>query len=188
VKCLLLLVLATLAGCMPYAIPPFTGNVGATHTTERASRTALHADVGLSPLQLSPSQLHRRWDATVSASVDREIHNVWGAAIAAGPVVHPWGRIDATHTARVLPQVVGRWTTEGRAVALRIGVERAGFVGPDGAPKDAQGWGEIALGLYAEAAYLRPDYDDDDDRWSVTVGMSIRLPAIVGVACCFSPH
>jgi hypothetical protein len=171
---------------MPYVIPPVTGNVGATYSTARASRTALHVDAGLSPVQLVRGQTHRKWDATVSASLDRETSNEWGAAIAAGPILHPWGKLDDERTARVLPQLVGRWTTEGRAVGVRVGVERAAFVAPDDDAKGATGWGEVGFGLYAEASYVRPDDMRDDPRWAFTVGLSVRLPVMAGVACCIS--
>jgi len=173
-----------LTGCMPYAIPPATGSVGVTHASERGTRAGVHADLGLSPLQLSPSQIHRRWDVVVSGSFDRVSDNTWGAAIAAGPLLHPWGKLDDARTARVAPQLVGRWTTKGTAAALRIGVERAGFVTGSDASSTSGGWGEIAAGLYVEAAYMRPD--GKDDGWSVTAGVTLRLPAMIGVACCFS--
>lgn len=180
------LILVFLAGCMPYVIPPVTANAGATFSTERASRTALHVDAGLSPIQLVRGQTHRRWDATVSGSLDRESSNVWGAAIAAGPILHPWGKLDEERSARVLPQLVGRWTTDGRAVGVRVGVERAAFIAPDESMKHGTGWGELGFGLYAEASYVRPDDMEDDPRWAVTLGVSIRLPVMAGVACCIS--
>ena len=172
---------------MPYVIPPVTGNVGATYSTERAARTSLHVDAGLSPVQLVRGQTHRRWDATLSGSLDRESSNVWGAAISAGPIFHPWGKLDDERTARLVPQLVGRWTQEARAIGVRIGVERAAFVAPDDEDKNKDGvWGELGFGLYAEANYLRPDAMRDDPRWTFTVGLSVRLPVMAGVACCIS--
>jgi hypothetical protein len=181
----LLVVVVFVTGCMPYVIPPVTGNLGATYSSERASRTSLHVDAGLSPVQLVRGQTHRRWDATVSGSLDRESSNVWGAAVAAGPIFHPWGKLDEERTARVLPQLVGRWTTEGRAVGVRFGVERAAFVVPDES-KDGSHWGELGFGLYAEVDYMRPDDMRGDTRWMFTVGLSVRLPVMAGVACCIS--
>ena len=174
-------------GCMPYVIPPVTGTVGATRSSERASRTGVHVDAGFSPVQLVESQIHRTWDATISGSFDRETQNEWGAAIAAGPVLHPWGKIDELRTARLLPQLVGRWTTEHRAVALRVAVERAGFVNGEGESKPrGLAWGEIGFGLYVEVARAWPE--EMDDYWFASAGLTFRLPVMAGVACCVSYH
>ena len=172
-----------LTGCVPYVVPPVTGTVGATRSTERASRTGVHVDVGFSPVQLVESQLHRTWDATISGSFDRDNDNEWGAALAAGPILHPWGKRDSERTSRVLPQLVGRWTTEGRAVALRVAVERAAFAtGDDKSEEGGFAWGEIGFGLYVEAARVWPD--EMDDHYVVTAGLTVRLPFLAGVACC----
>jgi hypothetical protein len=172
-----------LTGCMPYVIPPVTGTVGATHSTARGTRTGVHVDAGLSPVQLVRGQMHRRWDATVSASFDHEAHSTWGAAIAAGPVLHPWGTPRDERSARLMPQLVGRLTTENRAIALRLAAERTWFAsGDDRSEEGGLAWGEVAIGFYAEAAYVKPDGARDDAHWMFSAGVAFRLPAMVGVA------
>lgn len=186
-KWIVALVLVT--GCMPYAIPPVTANVGATRSTERGTRTGVHVDAGLSPMQLVRGQVHRAWDATLSGSLDREHDNTWGVAVAGGPILHPWGRLDVERSARVLPQIVGRWTTRNRSIGVRLGVERVAFGAGSsrGGGQAGAGWGELGIGLYAEAARVRPHDEMDADYWMATFGVIVRVPAMAGMACCISP-
>jgi hypothetical protein len=180
----LLLGLAVVPACVPFALPPVTGDVGVAHN----SRTGIHADVGFAPLQLSSSYLHRPWDATLSGSFDRITHDEWGLAVAGGPVLHPWGddlSDDATN--RLLPQLVGRLTTDGTAVGARVAIEHSVFT--TGANGDDKAWvsmhGETAFGLYFEADYVRPDAMPTNE-WSISFGLTLRTPALVGVSCCLN--
>src|ERR1051325_4486926 len=139
-----------LAGCVPFAVPPATASVGAVHTSTMQAPIGVHADVGLSPVQVMTGQQHRWWDATLSGSfehVDRN-RDAWGAALAAGPVLHPWG-IEPTDTVslRVLPQLVARWTTTGYALDARVEVERSDFADRMYTSKDAACYarGEVAI-------------------------------------------
>ncbi len=176
--------IAVLTGCMPYALPPVTGDVGPARSSSRGSRTGVHAEVGFAPLQLTRGQIDRPWDATLSGSFDRIDRDEWGVAAAAGPVLHPWGRFADEVANRLLIQAVGRWTTEGIGAGVRATVEYAKFV--DGASSDsnggAYGFGEAAIGLYAETA--RWSFDGTAG-WTVTAGVTLRVPAMVGIACCF---
>src|SRR6185503_9455290 len=105
--------LAPLCGCLPFAVPPTTASVGAVHGTATSALAGVHTDVGFSPLQLSPDQHQRVWDATVSGSYEHiGNRDVWGLAAAGGPVLYPWGADPDDTITRVLPQVVGRWTTD----------------------------------------------------------------------------
>jgi hypothetical protein len=180
---LLLAAVVPSASCIPFAVPPLTGSVGARETTETDVRIGMHVDAGFSPLQLSPEYLHRHWDATLSGSYDyRAHHDEWGAAIQAGPVFMPaqWQPASPTNVMRVMPQLVGRMTTDGRSAGARIAFDWVGFVDGKGMGKDAaaSGRGEIGFGFYAEVDYR------SDDEWLASAGITIRLPAAIGVVCC----
>lgn len=171
---------------MPFVVPPFTGDLGVTRSTANGARTGLHADVGFAPLQLSPRFLHRPWDATLAGSFDHASHAVWGLAVAGGPILHPWGddpELDTTN--RLLPQLVGRVTTEGTAAGVRLAVEHVGFTrGPEpGNGEVATQYGEAAIGLYVETVYQHPDAMAPNS-WTVTAGVTLRSPVLAGVSCC----
>src|SRR5688500_14730166 len=180
--------LVFVAGCVPYALPPITGDVGATRTTQRGTRTGLHVNVGFSPLHFTESVARtRRWDATIGGSFDRDSsHDSWGASVAAGPVFYPWpDDPDRISRDRLLPQLVGRWTTDGPAAGVRVALERAMFANGSGSGggNGVAAYGEGAFGFYAEAdVRLR-----DEREWAVTAGITLRLPATIGVACCALP-
>jgi len=183
-----LVALTMMTGCMPYVLPPATGAMGAQRTLEAGERARVHAELGVSPFQLSPRLLNRAFDATVSATFDRATHNAWGAAVAAGPVLHPWPAWSKRDvTTRLAPQLVGRWNTDGRAAALRISVERAAFYAEGNQAVDASGaiYGEGAIGLYVEAGMQWPEMDERG--WSLGVGVTLRMPAAAGIACCVKP-
>jgi hypothetical protein len=169
-------IFVVLAGCMPYALPPVNGNVGATRTTENGARTGLHAELGVAPMQLVDGQLRRRWDATLSGSYDRMgTHDAWGVAVVGGPIVYPFG-VDRHTADRLLPQLVGRWTTETMSAGVRLTAERALFA--RGSGDSSVAFGEGAIGFYVEADYQR------DGEYFVHAGLAMRIPAIAGVACC----
>lgn len=173
------LLLALVTGCMPYALPPVTADLGPSRSSERGSRTGLHANVGFSPLHFSRAT-RRPFDATIGASYDHEGgKNLWGASASAGPVFQPW---PGPSLDRLLPQIVGRWSTDGTALGVRVALERATFT--SGRSSDHNGgayrYGEAAFGFYLEA-----DVRFRDEReWMVTGGIAVRIPAIFGVACC----
>jgi hypothetical protein len=174
------------AGCVPYVLPPVTGAIGVTHDDAQGARSGFHVDAGLSPWQLIAGQLDRRWDVTAAGSYDHLAGSRWGGALAAGPVLHPWGLDpDGGHVDRVLPELVGRWTTVGRAAAVRVILERAAFVDAwsQRAPHaSAAAYGEDAIGVYLEAGYLWAD--QARDGFTVGVGLAFRLSATAGIACC----
>ena len=158
-------------GCVPFAAPPLTASVG-TGTPAR-----VHVDAGFSPLQLPPDQHHRAWDATLSGSFDRDDRdnrNAWGVAAAGGPMFYPWS--DET---RLIPEVVGRWTTLGYALDARLAIEISRFTTGEFASKDVAGvaHGEYGIGGYVEAGRLF----GDDRAWTATIGVMLRLPAALGV-------
>jgi len=179
------LALAVAPACVPFAVPPVTGDVGVAHTFASDSRTGVHADVGFAPLQLSSDSLHRPWDATLSGSFDRAAaHDAWGLAVAGGPVLHPWGddlSDDATN--RLLPQLVGRLTTDGTAVGARVAIEHSVFTTSANADNNAlvSMHGETAFGLYLEADYVHPDTMPANE-WSVSLGLTLRTPALAGIS------
>lgn len=182
------LVLTVTTGCMPYVVPPATGAVGAHRTLASGDRTGVHAELGLSPFQLTPGYLARSFDATVSATFDHAERTAWGAAVAAGPLLHPWGASPSRDvTNRLAPQLVGRYTTEGVGAAVRVTLERATFVNNPTESIDSIGhsYGEGAIGLYVEAGM---DWPEMRERvWSLGLGLSFRIPASVGVVCCIKP-
>lgn len=162
---------------MPYALPPVTGNLGATRTTENGTRTGLHVDVGFSPMQLAPSQFARRWDATIAGSYDRMgSRDAWGAAAFGGPILYPWGLRRDT-SVRLMPQAVARWTQEAPSVGGRVAIERAAFARGSGGGSSA--YGEGSFGVYVEGDRRF------DDEWTFVAGVTMRVPAIAGIACCF---
>jgi hypothetical protein len=176
-----LLLLTALTGCMPYVLPPVTADVGPSRSSERGSRTNLHVNVGYSPLHFSRATA-RHFDATVGGSYDREAgDSIWGVSASAGPVFRPWPHAPSVD--RILPQLVGRWTTEGTAVGVRIALERATFAEFENSSSGnsvSSSYGEAAIGFYLET-----DLRFRDEReWMVTVGLTLRIPATAGVACC----
>jgi len=182
---LLTLALAVACGaCVPVALPPAMGSVGVIRDSRDGGRTGVAADVGLAPLQLVPGQVHRVWDVGVAASYTHAARDVWGAALFAGPILHPWGDDPASRTTRrLVPQLVGRMTTDGTGLGVRIGLEDAGFARGTGIGRDAAlaAYGEGAYGAYVEVAATR---EGDRTTWAVTVGVSLRIPAIAGIVCC----
>jgi hypothetical protein len=178
---LLVLVGATAVGCVPYVTPPVTATLGLAHDASQGARTGFHADAGFSPWQVIGGQLDRSWDVTVSGSYDHLGGARWGGALAAGPVLHPWGLDPARALSdRVMPQLVGRWTTAGRSAGVRLILERAIFADTSGTA--AAAWGEDAIGGYLEAGYLWTG--DARDGWMIGLGVAGRLSATAGVACC----
>jgi hypothetical protein len=178
---------ATCGACVPYAYPPVTGAVGVRRTTAADARTGIHAEVGFAPFQLASTELHRAWDATLSATFDHAGGNAWGTAIAAGPILHPWGDLARSRaTTRVMPQLVGRLTSEMHAAAVRVIVEYAAFTDSAGETDDGftAMYGEAAIGGYLEAGR---QWANTGDGWAITVGMTFRIPAIAGIACCIFP-
>ena len=100
---------------------------------------------------------------------------------------HPWGhQSDGNATRRLSTQLVARWTTEGYTAGARATIEAAAFFDGEFSKSSGSstnvgvGYGEAGIGLYAEALYLPAGGDD----WSVSAGLSVRIPAIVGLACC----
>jgi hypothetical protein len=177
-----LVVLALVTGCLPYVIPPLAADVGATHSTENGTHMGVHVDAGLSPMQLMPSQFGRRWDATLSGSFDRiGTRDSWGGALAAGPIFFPMPVENPNAVVRLLPQVVGRLTNRDSSVGARVVLEWASFV--NGTSSDNNGgfyaYGEGAIGGYVETAYR------NDDEFVITAGVTVRIPAMAGIACCF---
>jgi hypothetical protein len=154
---------ATCGACVPYAYPPATAAVGVNRTTATDARTSLHAEVGFAPLQLESTELHRAWDATLSATFDR-----------------------SRATTRLMPQLVGRLTSEMHAAAVRIIVEYAVFTDRAGESNDGFNamYGEAAIGGYLEAGR---QWAGAGDGWAITLGMTFRWPAIAGIACCILP-
>jgi len=73
----------------------------------------------------------------------------------------------------------------GYAVKLRVDLELVGHEAGDFSEADGcsaiagTGYGNVGLGAYAEAGRA---FGDDPSGWSATVGMTVRLPAFVGVA------
>jgi hypothetical protein len=180
-----LLVLAC-AACVPYAVPPVTVDVGAARASANGARTGVHVDAGVTPMQLMPSQLRRPWDATLAASFDRASHNAWGASLAAGPAFYPWPDPEEGVAYRLLAEAVGRWTTDGEAAGLRVTLERVAFVRPDDhAHGDGQGYGEGALGAFAELDRTWSAEPGGARGWTLIGGLSVRVPFLAGVACCF---
>lgn len=174
------LVLLLASGCVPFAVPPVTGNLGAQWTTEVGNRAGLHVDVGFSPLQLTESQFDRGWDATLAGSYDRMgTEQGWGVAAFGGPIMTPRA-LQGGAKVRVLPQVVARWTTDGASAGLRLAIERVSFESGSrtGTGQGAGVHGEAAIGLYLESGYR------SDEEWSVVAGLTLRIPAMVGLACC----
>lgn len=172
------------ASCVPYAIPPLTVAVGPAHAREEA-RTGLRAEAGLAPMQLVQGQLHRRWDARVMGTYEHQRRSIWGVALAAGPILHPWGPSHGNDgSRRLLPMMVARWTDEGSALGVRAGFEWAKFVHGTFSGRDAtgSGHGETAIGFYLDAEYQTSDRVGDG--WSLGAGLSLRVPAMVGLACC----
>lgn len=176
---------AGLTGCVPFAVPPTTSSLALTGSTSSGARPGVRVEAGLSPLQVMPSKLHRSWDATLSGSYEHDQRDAWGLAVAAGPILHPWTARSAQRSDRLLPHLVGRWTTAGYGAAVRATIERAADVTGPFRGSDSTGAlrGEMAVGLYVEAGYLR---EDMRDAWSVALGLTLRLPASAGVACCAS--
>jgi len=175
----------TAIGCMPYAVPPITGDVGLRVDSAAGSRTGVRADLGISPMQVIERQYGRPWDATVAASFDRSSHNIWGVAAAAGPVIS-LGVDDQNDRTRLLPHVVGRWTTDGVAGGLRVGVEHVTFTNAaDATPSSSYySYGEAGIGLVVEGDVTRDSAAQHG--WLVTVSVLVRGPALAGVACCIS--
>lgn len=168
-------------GCMPYVLPPVTADVGPSWSSERGSRTNLHVNAGYSPLHFSRATA-RRFDATLGGSYDRESgDNIWGVSASAGPVFPLPSRGSSVD--RLLPQLVGRWTTAGPAVGGRVVLERATFADfakSTSGNSVSSSYGEAAIGFYVEA-----DLAFRDEReWALTAGLTLRLPATAGIACC----
>jgi hypothetical protein len=177
-------IMAVYGACVPYAVPPTTFAAGASRTIGADARFEGHAEVGVSPFQLSRRDLGRRWDATLSGTLDHAgADNAWGGALAAGPIWHPWGPSrDADTTNRLMPQLVGRWTTSARAAAIRVIIESSMFA--DGPTDDGMSRmrGEVAYGAYLEAG---PRWGSAArDGWAITIGLTMRTPAAAGIACC----
>jgi hypothetical protein len=174
--------LLIVAGCVPFAAPPITAAVGVNRGTAMHAVAGFHADVGLSPAQLSPSLQHRSWDLTLSGSYDRRDRNVdtWGLAFAGGAVLHPWGEDDtAADASRLLPQLVGRWTTLGHGLGIRVVIEHSQFTSGEFDRRNAQGvkHGELAIGCYVEAGRQLGEVAE----WSATIGLVLRMPALAGI-------
>jgi len=172
-------------GCVPYAVPPVTANVGGKVTDVRGSRMGLHVEVGADPLQLIAGQFHRSWDASLSATYDRMgTTDAWGAAAAVGPVLFPWDVNPDDYAAnRLVPQLVGRWTTQERAAGLRVTLEHSVFTDTRGKNThgDAGTFGEAGVGLYVESDVRK---DELGSGWAVLFGVTLRVPFTIGIACC----
>jgi hypothetical protein len=173
--------LALAAGCVPYAIPPATVDVGGLRSTEQGTRTGIHVDAGFSPMQLMPTQFNRRWDAMLAGSFDRfGSHNTWGGAVAAGPIFFPFPVNNPDARVRLLPQVIGRLSTDASSIGARVAIEYVTFT--SGSASDSNGggvsYGEAAIGGYIESGYR------SDDELVITAGLTLRIPVIAGVSCC----
>jgi hypothetical protein len=167
---------------VPFAVPPATASLGALHGIAARAPLGVRADVGISPVQLTPSQHHRAWDATLSASYERDdrYHSAWGAVAAAGPILYPWGHdVGDSVTNRLSPQLVTRWTTTGYGLYARVELERCDFLSGVQSGKDIGfvASGEAAIGGYLEAGHQFGEVD----QWSVTIGVVLRVPAAAGV-------
>lgn len=174
-----------LSGCVPYAVPPVTANVGGRVTDVRGSRMGLHVEVGADPLQLITGEFHRAWDASLSGTYDRMgTSEAWGVGLAVGPVLFPWGVDRDDYVAnRLVPQLVGRWTTEERSAGLRLTLEHSVFTDSrDNDAHDGAGmFGEAAIGAYVEGDVRR---DDMATGWGLLFGLVVRVPFMIGIACC----
>lgn len=170
------------AGCLPYVVPPMTAAVGATRTAEY-SKPGVHVDFGLAPLQLVKSQIYRQWDVQLVGSFENVDHNVWGAGLIGGPLFYPWGTWREGAFGRLSPQLVARLDTEGQSLGMRTVLELSTWTEGQTAKGEASGaYGEAAIGLYVETAYKLSDEVRDD--WTITAGLSLRVPFMAGIACC----
>lgn len=175
--------LVVCGSCVPYAVPPATVDVGGQRLSANGARTQIHADVGFAPLQLVRGTMDRAWDATLSGSFDRsESRNRFGLAAAGGLVLHPWGLFEDEVANRLLVQAVARWTTDGEAIGARIGLEHSVFTHGEVTSSNAGGvtHGEGGIGLYLEA----DRWTIDGASWGITAGVTFRVPAMAGIACC----
>jgi hypothetical protein len=182
-RCAIMIMVACTA-CVPFAVPPTTMAGGVSHSIAAGSRTGGHGEIGFAPLQLSRSELDRPWDATLSGTLDHFAdHNAWGAALAAGPILHPWGpATEHDTTSRLMPQLAGRWTTDMRAAAIRVIIERSIFVDGMNSDGTVRARGEASYGAYIEAG---PQWTSTArDSWAITVGVMMRTPAAAGISCC----
>lgn len=181
----LALALALAGGaCVPVALPPAMGSVGVIRDSRDGGRTGVTAELGISPLQLIPGQVHRVWDVGLAGTYAHTARDTWGAALYAGPILHPWGDDPASRTTRrLVPQLVGRVTTDGNGLGIRVSLEDAGFARGSGIGRDAAlvAYGEGAYGAYAEVTATQ---EADRTTWAATVGVSLRIPALAGIVCC----
>jgi hypothetical protein len=151
------------------------------------SRPALQVEAGIAPLQFARSQLHRKWDATLWGTYEYDKRDTWGAAFGIGPIINR-GSENSKYARRITPQVIGRITTEGRAVGARVTLEAASFFDGEFANSGDKGffmgagYGEWGLGLYLETLYQERNMRANG--LSATAGLSVRLPALIGIACC----
>lgn len=167
--------------------------LGPARPVTSRGRTGLHGELGHSLFQLAPGRLHRAWDVSLSGTLDYlpyASRSVFGVALAAGPIARAWrnesrGAADSDDTTRLATQLVGRWTGDERVVAARVVLEYATFTNGSGSNDTGLhvAFGEASAGGYFEVG--RSWRDDDSDHWVVSAGLMLRLPATLGLACCW---
>jgi hypothetical protein len=203
-RALALLGLLGQAACLPFATPPVQGGVGmglrrvqedglATHV-----EPTLHLQAAVDPFQFSPELLHRPFDVGLGGLYDLSAHTgTLGALLEGGVVAHEWP-VGESSVGRVLPRLQARvlWDESRRragvGLALQTAVEVAQFLPGDsfssGGGSGAllgYAYGETGIGLFGEASYGRLG---TQSLWQLSLGLNVRLPASVGLLCCFSPH
>jgi hypothetical protein len=191
-------VLASTAGCVavPFALPPSQVTIGTGYrTVDRRGRQESDAPLqvrgAMHPFGFDPMLLGRNYDFGLGYMVDTgkagQQHGGYfevSGVIANQPVDGPnWLRLSGRAQLRVLFDSDS--PRAGRGGALQITGEYAGFTSAPFTGFDRRGgvvgygYGETAFGLYVETAYGQsPTFD----TFSVSGGVLLRIPALVGLA------
>jgi hypothetical protein len=193
-------------GCVPFALPPGQASIGSASTgVAQRSRSrdeeAPHSiRLGVHPLGLWDSHQTRTLDLGAGYAFERVVRRE-GQLGTQGPYLELGAY--PLRTATALGTVRAGLRTTGDLLMSDQGTERAGFggsvalavevasfasgpFGVNGSDGAIAGLahGEVGLGGFVGVSHRR---FVDDAYWVASAGISLRLPAAVGVVCCVKP-
>jgi hypothetical protein len=195
---ILLLLISSMTGCLPFALPPLRAELGGSPSSGPSGSESdvagpvVSGRLGFHPLQVFRDTTSRAWDVGVGyareSSSGRTAHHGPYAELAAYPL-----RGDASSGKRfrvglmTIAQAYLDPTSPYRTSATVAGTaEIAGFSDGTFQSDDASGVarGEWGLGIFAGPSAR---FGGADVAWSGTVGITARVPMALGFVCCLQP-
>jgi hypothetical protein len=195
------------SACVPFALPPGQASIG-TATTGAASRRRAEDEekapyamrATLQPLALLDEHQTRTFDFGAGYGVERVARRD-GKLLAQGPYLELTALPLRTRTGSFVAR--GGVRTSADLLVADAGAYRAGYggsvalvaeVATFGATSFANsgGGGAVAGAAFGEAGvggFIGVSHRrfQDDSYWVASAGISLRVPAVVGVVCCVVP-